>query len=169
MAKTKNTKKSSKNSKGLSRLHFLSFKSLMAIADALIFAAGGLWYTGTSNAASGLDQNPYKYACSDGTIIREGSRGNCVKRAQWYLRQRDTHTANFNSVGQSCDNRVAVDGVYGPITRDAVYRFQAYRASDGDRHLDRNRVPLSADGVVGPKTWGSWSYGYRWKNTPEPC
>ena len=59
-----------------------------------------------------------------------GSRGENVRKLQTYL----------NQLGQTA----AVDGVFGPETRQAVITFQAL-------------VGLPADGIVGPDTWQSIS------------
>lgn len=56
-----------------------------------------------------------------------GSRGDNVRKLQGYLRQ----------LGQ----QLAIDGVFGPETRQAVLNFQAQAGV----------APL--DGIVGPLTW----------------
>lgn len=61
--------------------------------------------------------------------IRYGSRGDAVREAQQRL------AAHGFSPG-------TVDAVFGPKTLEATKRFQATRA-------------LSADGIIGPKTWGA--------------
>jgi peptidoglycan hydrolase-like protein with peptidoglycan-binding domain len=61
-----------------------------------------------------------------GSMVRQGSTGECVKAAQNEL---DRH-----------QYPVAIDGVFGPQTNTAVREFQS-------------RVGLSVDGVVGPNTW----------------
>ena len=59
--------------------------------------------------------------------LQLGSRGENVRKLQGYLRM----------LGQT----LAVDGVYGPETRQAVITFQA---QSGVRPID---------GIVGPRTW----------------
>lgn len=44
--------------------------------------------------------------------------------------------------------KLSIDGDFGKLTRAAVVQFQS-------SHVDRNGVPLSPDGKVGPKTWGA--------------
>lgn len=59
--------------------------------------------------------------------LRQGSRGDAVYGLQRNLRQHQGY-------------EVAVDGVFGPQTRQAVLQFQT-------------DTGLVADGIVGPKTW----------------
>ncbi|MEW5988084.1 MAG: peptidoglycan-binding protein [Chloroflexota bacterium] len=61
--------------------------------------------------------------------VRQGSRGPAVEELQQKL----------NADG--ADPPLVVDGIFGPLTRAAVVAFQ-------------QRHGLSADGVVGPLTWG---------------
>jgi peptidoglycan hydrolase-like protein with peptidoglycan-binding domain len=62
-------------------------------------------------------------------LLREGSRGAAVESVQR-------------------DLGVSADGVFGPVTRSAVVRFQSSRG-------------LSVDGVVGPQTWRALDSGAR--------
>ncbi len=67
-----------------------------------------------------------------GYVLRVGSQGSEVLEVQLYL----STIALYNNMVRG----VEIDGVYGGVTRDAVYSFQlAYG--------------LSADGTVGPATW----------------
>lgn len=59
--------------------------------------------------------------------LQLGSRGENVRKLQTYL----------NQLGQ----RIAMDGVFGPETRQAVINFQAQAGVQ----------PI--DGIVGPRTW----------------
>ena len=76
------------------------------------------------------ENDPVNLCDPDGRrpVLRRGSRGAYVRSLQTMLNQ---HGANL-----------AVDGVFGPLTRQAVINFQ--RA---------NR--LIVDGIVGSQTWGS--------------
>ncbi|WNI21034.1 NlpC/P60 family protein [Streptomyces sp. ITFR-16] len=65
---------------------------------------------------------------SDRVKIREGSTGNSVREAQCRL----------NTTGAG----LTVDSKFGPATRRAVRAFQSSRS-------------LTADGVVGPRTWSA--------------
>ena len=69
-----------------------------------------------------------------GTLLREGARGDDVRRVQTWL----------NSVRSRVPGipQLTVDGIFGPITQGAVTAFQ--------RHFD-----LTPDGIVGPITWGA--------------
>ncbi len=64
----------------------------------------------------------------DRPVVRLGSRGPWVQSLQQAL----------NGQGESLD----ADGIFGPMTRAAVVRFQQART-------------LSPDGIVGPITWGA--------------
>lgn len=61
-------------------------------------------------------------------LVRHGDSGENVRTVQGGLNAR--HYS------------VAIDGVFGPVTSEAVKHLQAARH-------------LSADGVVGPKTWAA--------------
>ena len=61
-------------------------------------------------------------------LVRQGDRDHPVRALQDLLRERG--------------HPVAVDGIFGPLTHDAVREFQ--EAQD-----------LVVDGVVGPRTWGA--------------
>jgi len=54
-----------------------------------------------------------------------------------------------------------IDGLFGPLTRNAVLRYQTDRTTDTTPpavspppHLHTFNVPLHVDGIVGPNTWG---------------
>lgn len=61
-------------------------------------------------------------------LLRRGSRGSAVVRLQLALRE--------------LDYNLQPDGIFGPMTREAVLTYQATHG-------------LVADGLVGPKTWAS--------------
>ncbi len=65
--------------------------------------------------------------------IKQGSKGPTVKKAQKALNDR-----NY-SAG-------AADGIFGGQTKNAVKLYQSDRSHD-------TAFPLTADGIVGPKTW----------------
>lgn len=76
-----------------------------------------------------------------GYLLRRGSRGEAVKRAQRLLNRHG--------------NDLAVDGIFGPLTHAAVVQFQT---SGG----------LTTDGIIGPVTWGALTSGGREeKEKPE--
>lgn len=64
---------------------------------------------------------------ADHPVIRKGSKGEAVKRAQ----------GNLNARGYE---QGRVDGLFGPKTHRAVTWYQSDRG-------------LTADGIVGPRTW----------------
>jgi peptidoglycan hydrolase-like protein with peptidoglycan-binding domain len=63
------------------------------------------------------------------STISEGASGPTVSWAQYLLVRR---TLSYNQI----------DGVFGPVTKNAVEEFQQYSG-------------LSVDGVIGPITWGA--------------
>nr|WP_240930065.1 peptidoglycan-binding protein [Streptomyces coryli] len=63
-------------------------------------------------------------------MIQNGSRGAAVQHAQCILNKYAGH------------GEVAIDGDFGPITRNAVIAFQRARG-------------LEADGIIGPHTWSA--------------
>ena len=67
-----------------------------------------------------------------GTPLRQGDRGDDVRRLQFYLRM---VSSNFSSVPS-----VTVDGIFGPATTAAVRDFQ-------------REFGLTVDGVAGSATW----------------
>jgi peptidoglycan hydrolase-like protein with peptidoglycan-binding domain len=68
-----------------------------------------------------------------GTLLRLGSRGDSVRLMQSYL---NTIRVVFGSIPL-----LTVDGVFGPMTENAVRIFQ-------------NMFGLVGDGIIGPITWG---------------
>ncbi len=72
-------------------------------------------------------------------IIKKGSKGEAVKKAQTALIER------YYLWGQGQD-----DGVFGPVTDLAVRNYQFHRSSG---HYYPFSYPLVIDGVVGPATW----------------
>ena len=64
-------------------------------------------------------------------VIRKGSRGDAVSRAQ----------TNLNLRGYDLGR---VDGIFGAKTDRVVRWYQS----------DRGRYGLTVDGIVGPRTWG---------------
>ncbi|GAB1515129.1 peptidoglycan-binding protein [Actinophytocola sp. KF-1] len=80
-----------------------------------------------------VDEMHFEVVSSNGhapgrPTIRRGSQGPAVREAQGILnRKQGAH--------------LAVDGIFGPLTDQAVRSFQ-------------RRAGLVVDGIVGPKTWG---------------
>ncbi|WP_439372638.1 peptidoglycan-binding domain-containing protein [Bradyrhizobium sp. DASA03120] len=71
-------------------------------------------------------------------IIKLGSKGDAVKRAQRALIER-----SYLLPGTE-------DGVFGPVTLNAVRRYQTDRSVG---HFWAFSFPLTVDGIVGPQTW----------------
>ncbi|QIG94434.1 MULTISPECIES: peptidoglycan-binding domain-containing protein [unclassified Bradyrhizobium] len=71
-------------------------------------------------------------------IIKLGSKGDAVKRAQKALIER-----YYLPLGTD-------DGIFGPVTRKAVRSYQTDRSVGHDWAFS---FPLKVDGIVGPATW----------------
>ena len=69
-----------------------------------------------------------------GTLLRQGSRGENVRTLQQLLNRARVH---YNAIPL-----LATDGVFGPMTNQAVRTFQLYHG-------------LAVDGIVGPLTWNA--------------
>ena len=79
----------------------------------------------------GINQTTGLAVTYPGTPLRSGSRGDNVRVVQEYL----------NTLARAYPlPRVTVDGIYGPATENAVQAFQRL-------------FGLTADGIVGPRTW----------------
>lgn len=92
-------------------------------------------YVGVTKLSELLSEGQTYYQVSppaDGTTLREGSRGLPVSALQYFL--------SVIAQVQSNVDAVAIDGIYGPLTRQAVYSFQ------------RN-FGLTPTGVVNQATW----------------
>jgi peptidoglycan hydrolase-like protein with peptidoglycan-binding domain len=68
--------------------------------------------------------------------VQQGSNGDAVRAVQ----------SQIHSRGDGA-NQVAVDGIFGPVTADAVRAFQTL-------------LGLPVDGIVGPQTWNHLVNGY---------
>ena len=93
-------------------------------------------YRGIQNSAP-IPPNPAPPAGTlppfPGTLIQVGARGDNVRQIQRAL---NTIRTNYPGIPQLVE-----DGIFGPITRSAVIAFQ-------------QEFVLTADGIVGPVTWG---------------
>ncbi len=85
------------------------------------------WKAFTGDEVAAADKAEVAATGCAATLLRYGSRGNCVKSLQTKL----------NAAGH---NAGAVDGIFGSKTKAAVKSFQAANG-------------LVVDGIVGPKTW----------------
>ena len=68
--------------------------------------------------------------------VQQGSNGDAVRAVQ----------SQIHSRGDGA-NQIAVDGIFGPVTNDAVRAFQTL-------------LGLSVDGIVGQQTWNQLVNGY---------
>lgn len=75
-------------------------------------------------------------------LVQQGSNGDAVRAVQSQIHGRGDGA-----------NQVAVDGIFGPATNDAVRAFQTL-------------LGLSVDGIVGPQTWNYLVNGYL--DAPDP-
>ena len=53
---------------------------------------------------------------------------------------------NLQNILVGLGYNITVDGIFGPLTKDAVISFQ-------QTHKDENGMDLVVDGIVGVKTW----------------
>jgi peptidoglycan hydrolase-like protein with peptidoglycan-binding domain len=67
--------------------------------------------------------------------VRQGSSGDAVRAVQSQIH------------GRGAGGGLAIDGIFGPLTNDAVRAFQTL-------------LGLSVDGIVGPQTWNHLINGY---------
>ncbi len=95
--------------------------------------------TTTPSTSTATSSNPYTAYCPTGSEQTVGygyaTFGNCVKKLQWDLN-------HIQGAG------LAIDGSFGPATDAATKTYQS-------------RHGLTADGVAGPRTWGSLDTYYR--------
>ena len=68
--------------------------------------------------------------------VQQGSNGDAVSAVQ----------SQIHSRGDGA-NQITIDGIFGPVTNDAVRAFQTLAG-------------LSVDGIVGPQTWNHLVNGY---------
>ncbi|MDO5549092.1 MAG: peptidoglycan-binding protein [Eubacteriales bacterium] len=73
------------------------------------------------------------------TVLREGATGEGVRIVQYILSVLNAYDPMFDAV--------AIDGIYGPATRQAVETFQRI-------------ANLTVDGIVGTNTWNSLKRAY---------
>ena len=107
-------------------------------------------YNGVKNLndleTEGISANEIKNVLS--TVLRQGSRGDQVRYLQYYL--------NFINLMNNSNNQIAVDGIFGNATKNAVINFQ-------------KRYGLDPDGIVGRNTKNKLLdvYGNILNNLPE--
>lgn len=77
--------------------------------------------------------------------LQLGSTGSYVEQLQALL--------NF-----CMDSYLVVDGVFGTATRDAVIALQNYSGTRTVFNTSYKFTALTADGIVGPYTWGKLNY-----------
>jgi murein L,D-transpeptidase YcbB/YkuD len=73
--------------------------------------------------------------------VQQGSNGDAVRAVQSQIH------------GRGAGAGIAIDGIFGPLTNDAVRAFQTL-------------LGLSVDGIVGPQTWNHLINGYL--TAPDP-
>lgn len=111
---------------------------------AFSLAFGTLSFASTAHAASSNAAVP-KVALACPATIEEGSTGSSVRTLQAELNtlyQDYSDPRWFTDSPDAYSNPLAVDGDFGPQTRDAVIDYQFWNG-------------LSVDGIVGPQTWHS--------------
>ncbi|WP_346937166.1 peptidoglycan-binding protein [Clostridium sp.] len=86
-------------------------------------------YKDIINGSNKPESDGYQYP---GYILKQGSRGNIIRKLQTYL---SAIADKYTSI-----KKINVDGIFGKATNEAVMDFQKY-------------FELSPDGIVGPLTW----------------
>lgn len=93
-------------------------------------------------------------------MLRQGSRGTWVVRAQAQLNQIDAQLRASGQAGLDAAP-LRTDGAFGPLTRRAVLSFQRLAFP----------TPQDHDGVIGPRTWAKldeWAAGVPNPGLPTP-
>lgn len=137
------------------RYHFIM---TMAAVVAVVAASLGVAYR--PDAAQAVDAKRaawnagmYTAQCPiDGfgkpVVIRQGSRGGCVKAMQRFLNRWNTVKSATSVTGfDKATNQLVEDGIFGPATAQQVGDFQDYARFVG--------YPTGRDIVVGPTTWAA--------------
>ncbi|MEV7415457.1 peptidoglycan-binding domain-containing protein [Streptomyces sp. NPDC089919] len=104
--------------------------ALVAAGTALL---AGLTLSSAGVASASNDPGGCGWYSTNEPVLRKGSQGPSVQALQCQLNAALT------------DPDIAIDGVFGQLTYNAVVKFQ------GCAHLD-------PDGVVGPRTWGNLNF-----------
>ncbi|MFJ5832975.1 peptidoglycan-binding protein [Streptomyces sp. NPDC093089] len=112
-------------------------KKLALVAAGTALLAGVGLSTATSAAAATSPMNCGMYSTSE-PMLEYGDTGPSVKALQCELNTAMTNT------------HIAVDGIFGQQTYDAVIKFQGSGCAD-----------TGVDGIVGPKTWAALNF---WSN-----
>ena len=104
--------------------------------------SGGLTSNGTPQIPPGQSV-PFvpNWPPYGGTLLRRGSRGDEVRTLQMML---NVARQTFSAIPQ-----LDVDGIFGPITENAVRTYQLFQG-------------LGVDGIVGPITWGALRTMQQW-------
>ncbi|MGL5824147.1 MAG: peptidoglycan-binding domain-containing protein [Nocardioides sp.] len=114
---------------------------LLAMITAIVaLTVGSVALTSTSANAAIIPER-CEYTSSQ-PALRYGSRGTAVKQMQCEINFSMYHYPN-----------IAVDGSFGPATRNAVIAFQRCAG-------------ITVDGLVGPQTWAYLNY---WAASPGFC
>jgi len=137
--RSKTVKKSAKNNKNqpkvFTAIRRLSRTAQISIAAVFVLVFGGIgtYLITQSYAASNCTSYNYRY----------GSSGTCVKYIQQIQNGLSKALAGEKKHGYTISgSQLDADGAFGTLTKSKVVRYQHYAG-------------LSADGIVGVKTWTS--------------
>ncbi|AGL62556.1 exported protein of unknown function [Candidatus Saccharimonas aalborgensis] len=117
------------------------------VAAALSLALVFVTYAPTTAHASS--------ACNTMTFSKSSS-GDCVRYIQTMLNAMQSEAGTWSGNGYSGGYYLVVDGKFGTNTYNNVKVFQRWVNS-------WHSYQMPVDGIVGPKTWGSFS-AYAWHN-----
>lgn len=102
---------------------------LLLVVVAVLVAVGGVGlFVYHKNKANAYYIS--EYGCHSTPTLSQGSSGACVTAVQYEINYRQ------------CFPQMATDGQFGSITKQRVMQYQT-------------KAGLTADGVVGPNTWGN--------------
>ncbi|MGW0824079.1 peptidoglycan-binding domain-containing protein [Streptomyces sp. NPDC002845] len=110
----------------------MKFRKALAGASAVLALTGGMvTLQSTVGAQNAHADSTCWYYTGNTAVISKGSTGNTVKEAQCLLNSYNTWHGR---------PAIAVDGIFGNETHNAVVAFQ-------------KRMRIAIDGIVGPQTW----------------
>ena len=105
-----------------------------AVGASHVSPDGPLGTPGRALSAAGTVRTSFISDACTRTVLRYGSKGQCVVQVQLTL-------------NVLFDEGLRLDGSYGPSTTGAVYRVQA-------------RYGLPYDGICGPRTWAALQWAH---------
>ncbi|HTE57657.1 MAG TPA: peptidoglycan-binding protein [Verrucomicrobiae bacterium] len=146
-AKSSNKGKQVKKASKLPGFFSLSNKKFILLTVFIVgfVVAGSYWLYQSSSARVAKDDSTVQGCEALGVVLKQGSKGSCVKAVQKVLNSAKTKYGSTAHWGYLTE-----DGVYGPATALTVAAYQK-RVNSSPFFPDRR--PIDVDGSVGPQTW----------------